>query len=246
MVTAPTRRDDMESLAYTLVKLLTGTLPWADTRTDEELLPIVCAHSGRTLCAGYHDVFARFVDYARGLQYEDAPRYKDWINAFRELVPGLSDDALFDPDDASEPRVGVQKTSGLDSDLNLDFDRLRLDPKSKSKDPEPPKPKPQPQPLNRADSDARARAFEKSVLGGSSRSREGGRHGFLPNLGSTWSCGEAIPAGDLFGEDEFAIVAGAGVEFVDAPPEYTRGSCTYPGASAPETMRNAQSDTRCI
>ena len=120
-----------------------------------------------------------------------------------------------------------------------------MDPKSK--DPEHPKPEPhpEPQPLNRADSDARARAFEKSVLGGSSRSRDGGRHGFLPNLGSTWSCGEAIPAGDLFGEDEFAIVA-AGIEFVDAPPEYTRGSCTYPGASPPETMKNAQSDTRCI
>ena len=196
---APSRRDDMESLAYTLAKLLTGTLPWADTRTDEELLPIVCAHSGRTLCAGYDGLFARFVDYTRGLQYEDAPQYQYWRSAFRELVPGLSEDARFDLDDASEPRVGVQKTSALNSDLNLDFGRLRLNPNSKSEGPEHLKPKPQPQPLNRADSDARARAFEESVLGGSSRSREGGRHGFLPNLGSTWSCGEAIPAGDLFG-----------------------------------------------
>ncbi|KAI1792270.1 kinase-like domain-containing protein [Ganoderma leucocontextum] len=212
----PSRRDDMESLAYIVVKLLMGTLPWADTRSDDELLSIIYAHTGSTLCQGYDDVFAQFVDYARSLQYEDTPRYQYWRCAFRQLIPGLSEDASFDPDDASEPRVGVQKN----------FDRLRSEN--------------WPKPAKRTDSDP----FLESVLGGDSRSLDGGRHGFIPNLGSTWSCGEAIRAGDLFG-DEFAIVK-ANLEFIDAPPDYTRGSCTYPGAAPPETMKNTQFDAKCI
>ncbi|PIL27083.1 transporter [Ganoderma sinense ZZ0214-1] len=214
----PSRRDDLESLAYTAVKLLTGTLPWADAQSDEELLSTLYAHSGHTLCQGYDALFAQFVDYAHSLQYEDTPRYQYWRSAFRELVPGLSEDASFDPDDASEPRVGTQKNC----------DRLRSEDWPKPTGPE------------HVDSDP----LLESVLGGDSRSEDGGRHGFTPNLGSTWSCGEAIPAGDLFG-DEFAVVA-AGVEFIDAPPDYTHGSCTYPGGSPPERMKNSQSDTRCI
>ncbi|KAM5543895.1 hypothetical protein V8D89_002512 [Ganoderma adspersum] len=212
----PSRRDDMESLAYTVVKLLTGTLPWANTKSKEELFSIIYAHSGSTLCQGYDDLFAQFVDDARSLKYEDTPRYQYWRSAFRKLVPGLSEDASFDPDDVSEPRIGVQKN----------FNDLR------SEDwPKPPK---------HTNSDP----LLESVLGGVSRSRDGGRHGFIPNLGSTWSCGEAIPVGDLF-DDEFAIVD-ARVEFIDAPPDYTRGSCTYPGASAPETMKNSQSNVKCV
>ncbi|KAI1787226.1 kinase-like domain-containing protein [Ganoderma leucocontextum] len=74
----PSRRDDMESVAYILVNLLTGTLPWTDTKSDDKLLPILYAHSGRTLCQGYDDVFAQFVDYARSLDYEDTPKYRHW------------------------------------------------------------------------------------------------------------------------------------------------------------------------
>ena len=36
------------------------------------------------------------VDYALGLQDDNTPKYQHWRQAFRELVPGLPADALFD------------------------------------------------------------------------------------------------------------------------------------------------------
>lgn len=206
----------MESLAYTLVKLLTGTLPWADTKLDDQLFPILFAHSGKTLCKGYHDVFADFVDYARSLQYEETPRYQHWRQVFREIIAGLPEDAVFDPEDDSKPRVGMQKNS--DYLCCEDW----------------------PKPAERDDSDP----LLERVLGGDSQSSEGGRHGFAPNWGSSWSCGSAIRAADVFG-DEFAIVKDS-VEFIDAPPDYSRGSSVYPGLAPLEEMKNTQSDTRCI
>ncbi|KAI1787222.1 kinase-like domain-containing protein [Ganoderma leucocontextum] len=186
---ALSRRDDMKSLA------------------------------GRTLCEGYDDVpvFAQFVDYARSLQYDETPRYEHWRRAFCELIPGLPEDASFDPDDDSEPRVGVQKN----------VDRLRCEDCPK-----------------RAKSRSDSNPFLERILGADSRSSQGGRHSFVPNVGSSWGCGGTIAVGDLFG-DEFAIVE-ASLEFIDAPPDYIYGSCTYPGAAPPEQMKNTQSDTRCI
>ena len=93
------------------MNLLTGTLPWIDAKSDDERLPTMCAHSGGTLCWGYDAVFAQFVDYTRNLAYDDTPDYQHWWGAFRRLVPGLpqTELPLFDPDDDSEPCVGVQK-----------------------------------------------------------------------------------------------------------------------------------------
>ncbi|KAM5536434.1 hypothetical protein V8D89_009870 [Ganoderma adspersum] len=212
----PSRRDDVESIAYTLVKLLTGTLPWADAETAEEVLPILYAHSGRTLCHGYDDVFAQFVDYARGLRYDETPKYQHWRQAFLRLVPSLSVDAAFDAEDDSEPRVGVQKN----------FDRLRCEDA--------------PKPPAYVHSDP----FQLRVYGDASASSTGGKHGFMPNQGSSWSCGTAIRAGDVFG-DEFAVVKES-VELIDAPPDYSEGSCVYPGVAPPEEMKNDQSDSHRI
>lgn len=60
------RRDDIESLAYTIVKLLRGKLPWKETKA-QDLMRAKLAWSGQTICAGYPRVFADFFDYARQL-----------------------------------------------------------------------------------------------------------------------------------------------------------------------------------
>ncbi|PIL26824.1 transporter [Ganoderma sinense ZZ0214-1] len=225
----PSRRDDMESLAYILVKLLTGTLPWADTKETEDLLPILFAYSGKTLCEGYDDVFARFVDDVLGLQYDETPKYQYWRQAFRDVVPGLPVDAVYDPEDDSEPHVGVPPKTVLRCDDH---------PKPAEREPE--------------DSDP----LLERVLGGASRSKDGGQHGFAPNWGSSWLGASAIRAGDVFG-DEFAIVnlkeeeeeeeeEEGGVEFIDVPPDYSHGSAAYAGMTPLEEMKNDQSSTRCI
>nr|VWO94472.1 N/A [Ganoderma boninense] len=227
----PSRRDDVESLAYIAVQLLTGTLPWGHTKETDDLLPVLFAHSGQTLCEGYDDVFAQFVDYTLGLRYDETPEYQRWRDAFRGLVPGLPPDAQFDAEDDSEPRVGVPKIP------NPDVDRSAL----RCAD--------HPRPASSEDSDP---SLER-VLGGASRSKYGGQHDFAPNWGSSWACGSAIRAADVFG-DEFALVFGTGtpgleggvVELIDAPPDYIRGSVVYPGFAPPEEMKNVQSSTRCI
>ena len=222
---APSRRDDLESLAYIIVKLLTGTLPWAETKETEDLLPILFTHTGPTLCEGYGDVFAQFVDYALNLRYDETPKYQHWRQAFRELVPDLPADALFDPEDDSEPRVGAPKTSSSDCAAPV----LRCED--------------HPRPAEHEDSDPSL----QRVLGGASWSKYGGRHDFVANWGSDWSCGSAIRPVDVFG-DEFAIVTqeGSGVELIDVPPDYSRGTVVYPGFAPPEQMKNEQSDSRCI
>ncbi|KAI1787228.1 kinase-like domain-containing protein, partial [Ganoderma leucocontextum] len=104
----PARRDDMESLAYTIVDLLTGSLPWDDP--PEEYLAIIppTRVDGTTLCGSYHPVFARFVDYTRALEFAETPQYRRWREAFRELAPGLPEHPPFDRHDDSLPRVGVR------------------------------------------------------------------------------------------------------------------------------------------
>lgn len=96
----------MESLAYTIVKLLRGKLPWREDE-PEDVLRAKLAWSGAALCAGYPPVFADFVEYARALPFEEAPDYARWKRDLRALVPeGLSDDALYEPEHNGEPKVG--------------------------------------------------------------------------------------------------------------------------------------------
>ena len=86
------RRDDLESLAYVLVFLAKGTLPW-------KLSPAESAKMGKkeryeavkklkqnidlfTLCKGLPKVFRDFLSSARSMAFEREPDYAFWCNAF--------------------------------------------------------------------------------------------------------------------------------------------------------------------
>ncbi|EJD52262.1 kinase-like protein [Auricularia subglabra TFB-10046 SS5] len=103
----PSRRDDMESLAYTIVKLLRGRLPWKETK-QKDLLHAKLTWDGSSICAGYPAVFADFFDYARQLPFDAEPDYDRWRSSFDALVGG-SDDVfgriIGQPVDAVEPRL---------------------------------------------------------------------------------------------------------------------------------------------
>ncbi|TRM57571.1 kinase-like domain-containing protein [Schizophyllum amplum] len=94
----PSRRDDLESLAYTVVKLLCGALPWRDLRSAD-----TCAAKqkwfGSALCAGYPPVFGQFVDYVRALGFREAPGYNGWIRRFMAVAPQLRGHPLYDASD---------------------------------------------------------------------------------------------------------------------------------------------------
>ncbi|CAG9334343.1 unnamed protein product [Blepharisma stoltei] len=82
----PSRRDDLESLAYTLIFLLTGTLPWSKKRKASESL-----RRQRQLGLFTSD-FARIpeeltniVNYSQKLKYHERPNYQYIISLLKEI-----------------------------------------------------------------------------------------------------------------------------------------------------------------
>jgi len=81
----------MESLAYTIVSLLKGSLPWkrctagtlkhAENRIREKKQ----SWTGARLCAGLPKEFGEFVDYVHELDYQEPPDYERWQRVFRRL-----------------------------------------------------------------------------------------------------------------------------------------------------------------
>ncbi|KZV88465.1 kinase-like protein [Exidia glandulosa HHB12029] len=88
------RRDDMESLAYTLVHLACGRLPWAHPSVNILHRKV----AWRAEAAGVPPVLAQFVASTRALGFDAEPEYAHWRAAFRALVP-LRDDDQFNPAD---------------------------------------------------------------------------------------------------------------------------------------------------
>lgn len=76
----PTKCDDMESLAYTILFLVKGTLPWmnkgyADSSVKSEAVP-------EELFAGSPPIFAKFLRYCRELEPSTEPDYDYYMTEF--------------------------------------------------------------------------------------------------------------------------------------------------------------------
>lgn len=75
------RRDDLESLAYTLIYLAKGSLPWQslDVKDKEEkhgaILEMKLKISPEELCKGLAEEFSLFLKYSRNLGFDEAPDY---------------------------------------------------------------------------------------------------------------------------------------------------------------------------
>jgi len=91
--TALTRRDDLESLAYTLFSILLGNLPWHKpyVRTStprgerRQVLAKKQAWSGARLAEGYEVAFGQFLDEVRELEFNEMPSYDRWQKVFTEI-----------------------------------------------------------------------------------------------------------------------------------------------------------------
>jgi hypothetical protein len=89
---ALTRRDDLESLAYSLFSILRGHLPWnkphVHTSTPRSIRRHVYAKkqawSGARLAEGYDEVFGLFLDEIRKLEFDEAPPYDQWRVIFAD------------------------------------------------------------------------------------------------------------------------------------------------------------------
>ncbi|KAH1110440.1 hypothetical protein GYH30_009351 [Glycine max] len=83
------RRDDLESLAYTLVFLLRGRLPWQGYQGENKGF-LVCkkkmATSPETLCCLCPQPFRQFVEYVVNLKFDEEPNYARYISLFDGIV----------------------------------------------------------------------------------------------------------------------------------------------------------------
>ncbi|KAK1289407.1 Casein kinase I isoform delta-like [Acorus calamus] len=83
------RRDDLESLAYTLIFLLRGRLPWQGYQGENKGF-LVCkkkmATSPEALCCFCPQPFRQFVEYVVNLKFDEEPNYARCISLFDGIV----------------------------------------------------------------------------------------------------------------------------------------------------------------
>ncbi|KAG6514451.1 hypothetical protein ZIOFF_024810 [Zingiber officinale] len=83
------RRDDLESLTYTLIFLLRGRLPWQGYQGENKGF-LVCkrkmATSSESLCCFCPQPFKRFIEYVVNLKFDEEPNYAKCISLFDELL----------------------------------------------------------------------------------------------------------------------------------------------------------------
>lgn len=82
------RRDDMESLAYTALKLLSGGLPWhrLKDKTHPKFAETKKRLSPKKMFRGFPKEFSQFLRYSRGLGYDEQPDYTKWLEKFGALA----------------------------------------------------------------------------------------------------------------------------------------------------------------
>lgn len=88
---APSKRDDLESLGYILLFFLKGKLPWAtigDSHAEcrfQSILAAKVATPLSELCLGLPDEFSHFLAKARSLGSNETPQYSEYRLMFRNL-----------------------------------------------------------------------------------------------------------------------------------------------------------------
>ncbi|THH03310.1 hypothetical protein EW145_g6361 [Phellinidium pouzarii] len=85
------RRDDLESLAYTIICFLRGRLPWQNIRgrtekhREQRIKEKKRTWTSSRLCDGMPEEFAIFLEYTKNLEYEQEPDYGYLKDLFRKL-----------------------------------------------------------------------------------------------------------------------------------------------------------------
>ena len=76
---AQSRRDDLESLAYTIIFLARGDLPWSTrsiSRDHKAVLQKKMSITAEELCEDLPPPFSKFVIYIRSLRFDEEPDYE--------------------------------------------------------------------------------------------------------------------------------------------------------------------------
>ncbi|TYH91678.1 hypothetical protein ES332_A13G130900v1 [Gossypium tomentosum] len=83
------RRDDLESLAYTLIFLIKGRLPWQGYQGDNKSF-MVCkkkmATSPELMCCFCPAPFKQFLEVVTNMKFDEEPNYGKLISIFESLI----------------------------------------------------------------------------------------------------------------------------------------------------------------
>ncbi|BBH06908.1 Protein kinase family protein [Prunus dulcis] len=83
------RRDDLESLAYTLIFLIRGRLPWQGYQGDNKSF-LVCkkkmATSPELMCCFCPPPFKQFLEAVTNMKFDEEPNYAKLISLFESLI----------------------------------------------------------------------------------------------------------------------------------------------------------------
>ena len=92
------RRDDLESLAYTLIFLAKGALPWSDVCGNgctqmhlDRVMNMKRNYAAETLCEGLPASVTHLFQEARRLGFAEAPDYSDLASRFTKDLLALPD-----------------------------------------------------------------------------------------------------------------------------------------------------------
>lgn len=86
------RRDDLESIGFVLLYFLKGSLPWQglQARSDQERFKLITekklSFSVERLCHKLPDAFKDYLNYCRGLKFEEEPDYEYLRDLFQQLA----------------------------------------------------------------------------------------------------------------------------------------------------------------
>ena len=98
------RRDDLEALGYIFIYFFKGNLPWQHLKAMnkvqkyEKICEMKLSISTEELCSEMPAEFLIFINYCRGLRFEEMPNYSYIRHLFRTLFRrhGFSYDYVYD------------------------------------------------------------------------------------------------------------------------------------------------------
>ena len=86
------RRDDIEVIAYNLIYFALGKLPWQGIRSKnkkekyKKIMELKQEYKEEKLCEGLPEEFPTLLQYARKLDFEEKPDYKNIKIMFKQLI----------------------------------------------------------------------------------------------------------------------------------------------------------------
>lgn len=110
---AQSRRDDLESLAYTIIYLVRGDLPWAYLSAigdHEAVLRKKMQITVEELCEGLPTPFYEFVNHIRSLGFDQKPDYQHLHSILSQCSATEIDQPGNAPLFAASPSLGVDCT----------------------------------------------------------------------------------------------------------------------------------------